>query len=330
MERPLITVIVLVYNAGDYLGPCLESISRQTMTDFELLLVDNGSTDGSGEACDAFALAEPRCRVIHQENLGIIGGRGAGVRAARGEYLAFVDSDDLLHRRMLEVLAESCRSTGLPVACCRFLPFLGEQPPEVPDEPGQLLRFEAPRQLDALLHDKRVEYSLCNKLYHRGLFEGFDFSSPVIYNEDLYLNWHILQRVKGMAFVDLVGYFYRQHAASTTHRPLNRRALEDQLFVASTILAEAEGGALEPTEENLQAYAQTHGYTGLSNEELLRYYEDVSYGAPYDYVNDYIDGMEVVKTENYDKIDVATFYPALLTERGNLPLPNMDTETSDV
>ena len=91
-----------------------------------------------------------------------------------------------------------------------------------------------------------------------------------------------------------------------------------------------EGGALEPTEENLQAYAQTHGYTGLSNEELLRYYEDVSYGAPYDYVNDYIDGMEVVKTENYDKIDVATFYPALLTERGNLPLPNMDTETSDV
>ena len=98
MERPLITVIVLVYNAGDYLGPCLESISRQTMTDFELLLVDNGSTDGSGEACDAFALAEPRCRVIHQENLGIIGGRGAGVRAARGEYLAFVDSDDLLHR----------------------------------------------------------------------------------------------------------------------------------------------------------------------------------------------------------------------------------------
>ncbi|WP_417026773.1 glycosyltransferase family 2 protein [Candidatus Allofournierella excrementavium] len=247
MERPLITVIVLVYNAGDYLGPCLESISRQTMTDFELLLVDNGSTDGSGEACDAFALAEPRCRVIHQENLGIIGGRGAGVRAARGEYLAFVDSDDLLHRRMLEVLAESCRSTGLPVACCRFLPFLGEQPPEVPDEPGQRLRFEAPRQLDALLHDKRVEYSLCNKLYHRGLFEGFDFSSPVIYNEDLYLNWHILQRVKGMAFVDLVGYFYRQHAASTTHRPLNRRALEDQLFVASTILTEAEGGVLEPS-----------------------------------------------------------------------------------
>ena len=83
--------------------------------------------------------------------------------------------------------------------------------------------------------------------YHRGLFEGFDFSSPVIYNEDLYLNWHILQRVKGMAFVDLVGYFYRQHAASTTHRPLNRRALEDQLFVASTILTEAEGGVLEPS-----------------------------------------------------------------------------------
>ena len=148
---------------------------------------------------------------------------------------------------MLEVLAAGCKTSGLPVACCRFLPFLGGQPPEVADEPGERLRFEAPRQLDALLHDKRVEYSLCNKLYHRSLFENFDFSSPVIYNEDLYLNWHIQQRVPGMAFVDLVGYFYRQHAASTTHRPLNRRALEDQLFVASTILAEAEGGALEPS-----------------------------------------------------------------------------------
>ena len=233
-------MIVLVYNAGSYLAPCLESISRQTLTDFELLLVDNGSTDGSAEA-------EPRCRVLHQENLGIIGGRGAGVRAAKGQYLAFVDSDDLLHRRMLEALADGCRTTALPVACCRFLPFLGEQPPVVPDEPGEQLRFEAPRQLDALLHDKRVEYSLCNKLYHRSLFDGFDFSSPVIYNEDLYLNWHILQRVKGMAFVDLVGYFYRQHAASTTHRPLNRRALEDQLFVASTILNEAKDSVLEPT-----------------------------------------------------------------------------------
>ncbi|HJB22295.1 MAG TPA: glycosyltransferase [Candidatus Fournierella merdavium] len=247
MTRPLITVVVLVYNAGAYLAPCLESISRQTLTDFELLLVDNGSTDGSAEACDAFARENQRCTVIHQENLGIIGGRGAGVQAAKGEYLAFVDSDDLLHRRMLEELAASCRSTGLPVACCRFLPFLGEQPPEVPDEPQARLRFEAPLHLDALLHDKRVEYSLCNKLYHRSLFEGFDFSSPVIYNEDLYLNWHILQRVKGMAFVDLVGYFYRQHAASTTHRPLHRRALEDQLSVASTILNEAKDSALEPT-----------------------------------------------------------------------------------
>ncbi|HJA25884.1 MAG TPA: glycosyltransferase [Candidatus Fournierella merdigallinarum] len=247
MERPLITVIVLVYNAGSYLVPCLESLSRQTLDDFELLLVDNGSTDGSGEACDAFARTDDRAKVIHQDNLGIIGGRGAGVRAARGEYLAFVDSDDLLHPRMLQALADCCLASGLPVACCRFLPFPGEQPPAVPDEPGQRLRFAAPMHLHALLHDKRVEYSLCNKLYHHSLFVGFDFSSPVIYNEDLYLNWKLLQRVEGMAFVDLIGYFYRQHAASTTHRPLSPRALEDQLFVASTILEGARGGELEPS-----------------------------------------------------------------------------------
>ena len=245
MERPLVTAIVLVYNAGEYLAPCLASISRQSLTDLELLLVDNGSTDGSAAVCDAFARSQPRCRVLHQQNLGIIGGRGAGVHNARGEYLAFVDSDDLLHPKMLESLAHACLATGLPAACCRFRPFLGEEPPAVPDEPGERIVLAAPRQLEALLHDKRVEYSLCNKLYHRSLFDGFDFSSPVIYNEDLYLNWKLLQRVAGMAFVDLVGYFYRQHAASTTHRPLSRRALEDQLFVADTIRKDSAGTPLE-------------------------------------------------------------------------------------
>ena len=90
-----------------------------------------------------------------------------------------------------------------------------------------------------------------------------------------------------------------------------------------------EGGALEPTDENLQTFAQTHGYTGLSDEELLMYYEDTSYGAPYDYVNTYIDGMEVIKTEHYDDINVATFYPALLTARENLVMPTENTGSTE-
>ena len=77
----------------------------------------------------------------------------------------------------------------------------------------------------------------------------------------------------------------------------------------------AEGGELEPTEENLTAFAERNSYTDLGEEELLSYYEDTSYGAVYDYVNDYISGLEITKTESYEAIDVASFYPALLELR---------------
>ena len=88
-----------------------------------------------------------------------------------------------------------------------------------------------------------------------------------------------------------------------------------------------EGGALEPTEENLQAYAEKKGYTDLSDEDLLSYYQDTEYGAVYDYVNDYIDGLEITKTTTYDAIDVATFYPALQAARDALTVPGADDDS---
>ena len=113
---PRISVIVPVYKVEQFLPACVQSILGQTFADFELILVDDGSPDGCGALCDAYAGQDGRVRVIHQKNGGLSAARNSGIAAAKGELLAFVDSDDLLHRRMLEVLAESCRSTGLPVA----------------------------------------------------------------------------------------------------------------------------------------------------------------------------------------------------------------------
>ena len=247
-QTPLVSVVVLVYNTGDYLLPCLESIAAQTYRNLDVLMIDNGSQDGSGQVCDDFARQDGRFRTIHQENLGIIGGRGTGVTHSRGEYLAFVDGDDLLHPEMVQLLLEECLKTDLPVSCCRFIPFYGP-PPEPGECPDDCLTFESPDHLDALMHDKRVEYSLCNKLYARHLFDNIPFYSPVVYNEDLYLNWNILQHARGMAFADFIGYYYRQHAASTTHRPLKDRVLTDQIYVARTILDTARGGPLEASAE---------------------------------------------------------------------------------
>lgn len=91
----------------------------------------------------------------------------------------------------------------------------------------------------------------------------------------------------------------------------------------------AEGGELEPTEENLAAFAERNSYTDLGEEELLSYYEDTSYGAVYDYVNDYISGLEITKTESYEAIDVASFYPALLELRSALEVPETDASSAE-
>lgn len=245
-----ITIVVLVYNAGPYLLPCLESVAAQTHDAFEAIVVDNGSSDGSGTVCDAFAAQDGRFRVFHGENLGNTGGRAAGLAVANGEYVCFLDGDDLLHPRFLELLQSACVSSGLPVACCEIQPFEGAAPIPSPSTPAPLTLL-APTQLDALLHDKRVEYSLCNKLYRRELFENVPFCCPVTHNEDLYLNWHILQNVPGLALIELQGYFYRQHPVSLSHRPLAAETISDQLWVAGFIRDSSRGGAME---ESAQAY----------------------------------------------------------------------------
>lgn len=104
---PLISVIIPVYNVAPYLGDCIESLLAQSFADFEVLLVDDGSTDGSGAICDAFAEKDARLVVVHQENGGVCSARNRGIDHARGEFIVFVDADDLVTVEHLEHLMES-------------------------------------------------------------------------------------------------------------------------------------------------------------------------------------------------------------------------------
>lgn len=101
---PKISVIVPVYNTEKYLHRCVDSILAQTYTDFELLLIDDGSTDGSGAICDELAQKDSRVRVFHQENGGVTSARKLGVKKSRGDYIYFVDSDDSIYNNALDVI----------------------------------------------------------------------------------------------------------------------------------------------------------------------------------------------------------------------------------
>ena len=119
-KAPLLSIIVPVYKVENYLPKCIDSILAQTFTDFELILVDDGSPDNCPALCDAAAEKDARVRVIHQKNGGLSAARNAGLDAARGAWIGFVDSDDYIAPEMYEVLYQAVQSTGADLALCDY------------------------------------------------------------------------------------------------------------------------------------------------------------------------------------------------------------------
>jgi glycosyltransferase involved in cell wall biosynthesis len=126
--EPLISVIVPVYNAEKFLDQCLESIVAQTYPHLEILVVDDGSTDGSGEKCDRWAERDERIRVIHQPNGGHSAARNTALDAMTGELVAMVDSDDVLHPEFAATLLDVMRQTGCDIAVGGYVAFSSEHP----------------------------------------------------------------------------------------------------------------------------------------------------------------------------------------------------------
>ena len=118
IKMAYVSVIVPVYQAEKHIEKCVNSVLEQTFTDWELILVDDGSKDGSGAICDKFARSDTRIRVIHQENTGVSGARNAGIKASSSEYIAFLDSDDYYKPDMLDKLIGALKNSVADSAGC--------------------------------------------------------------------------------------------------------------------------------------------------------------------------------------------------------------------
>ncbi|MDD3212454.1 MAG: glycosyltransferase family 2 protein [Eubacteriales bacterium] len=120
-DRPLISVIIPVYQVKPYLPDCVDSVQKQTYAPLEIILVDDGSTDGGGALCDTYAQTDSRIRVIHQKNGGLSAARNTGIDAARGEYISFIDSDDCVAPELLEALYRALTEAGAEMSSCSHL-----------------------------------------------------------------------------------------------------------------------------------------------------------------------------------------------------------------
>lgn len=211
-NQPLLSIIVPVYNILEYLPRCVHSITAQTYTNLEILLVDDGSTDGTGELCDKLAKEDARIRVLHKENGGSSSARNLGIREAKGEYLGFVDSDDYIEPDMYEKLYyQGIDAYKVSVAQIGRdeIDAQGNRLPNICEPPAEPQGFECGEfLLELLMH--RGDCSFCTKLLHRDLLTEERFPEGLL-NEDFYLLIKILPAIGWLVSLPGQAYhvFYR-------------------------------------------------------------------------------------------------------------------------
>lgn len=216
MERkPLISVVVPVYRVEEYLPQCIESVLAQTYQNLEIILVDDGSPDGSGAICDAYAARDSRIRVLHKENGGVSSARNAGLAAVTGELIAFVDGDDFvapdIYERMYGCMEADERLDVVYTACTRY-PFQ-----------GQLLHMDffptgtvlTGREMAEKILIDQVTSHMWLGLYKRFCWEGIVFPEGRTY-EDVAMTYRAFRNVNCVYFLKEPLYYYRVNDTSIT------------------------------------------------------------------------------------------------------------------
>lgn len=211
-----LSVIVPVYNVASYLEECVASILSQTFRDFELILIDDGSTDGSGNMCEALARKDARIVVVHQRNQGLSAARNTGIERARGEYFAFVDSDDYLEREMFQKQMEASRRYDADLVMCRFRKV--DRRHKHPSTKG-IDAEQVIGHADAMamvMKDREIKSHAWDKLARRHVFDGVRYPVGRVY-EDMATTYKIFDKANCVVTLPYVGYNYRQNTGGITN-----------------------------------------------------------------------------------------------------------------
>ena len=217
-----VSIIIPCYNSEAYLGACMDSVLAQTMEDFEAILIDDGSVDGTLAVAQAYAGRDARVRVRAQENRGVAAARNLGLEHARGEWITFVDSDDLLPEDALQTMLSGA-DENVDMVVCPHETFDENGPLEtvIPQTRWMDRRGEAQRRAAALrlIEGDCVLNIMCCKLHRRALIEreGLRLQAGVKIAEDALFNLEAVLCGRAIAYVNRVAYRYRMHGASAMH-----------------------------------------------------------------------------------------------------------------
>jgi glycosyltransferase involved in cell wall biosynthesis len=211
-EMMKISVIVPVYNVENYLSRCVESIIKQTCTNLEIILVDDGSTDASGKMCDEYAQRDNRITVIHKKNGGLSDARNAGLDIATGEYIGFVDSDDFIALNFYEILYNTLVENDSDLVYCKYQKFENEANIKE-TENYKVFQYDNIEFLNNFYDDTTYKIVVWNKLYKRNIWENLRFPFGKIH-EDVFVVHEVFYIANKISFVTSPSYYYFQREDS--------------------------------------------------------------------------------------------------------------------
>lgn len=235
---PKISVIVPVYNVEKYMTKCIESVLNQTVEDLEIILVDDGSTDGSGSICDNYQKRDGRIQVIHKKNGGQSSARNAGVDKATGDYVGFVDADDYILFNMYEKLLNMIESIKADVAVCGIYDVYKNAMIPQCTEKAEFV-CDAKEMFRNILLDDKISGSVCNKLIKANIAKKLHFYDGKLF-EDAFYSTQLVQRVKKVAVTTEPMYFYVHRSNSTTTSTFRKADLDviEAFFINERVVQE--------------------------------------------------------------------------------------------
>lgn len=274
----MVSVIIPAYNAAQFLSETVASVISQSYSDWEMLLVDDGSTDNTPGLCDSLAASDPRIHVFHKPNGGLSDARNYALDRAKGEYVTFLDADDLLHPDFLKKTLAVAASSGVPMVAVPYFPFhenvgsfMERRDSSLP-RPLELSSFAA---LESACYQTPVgatgrvlDNAAWGKLYSSALWKEARFTVGTWY-EDLDIFYRILLLAGDIAFLPVPLIAYRQHPASFLHTFSPRRA--DALDVADRMVAIIESGQLGEVPHSVMAAARVRRFAAHYNILTLLY-----------------------------------------------------------
>lgn len=244
MNENKISVIVPVYNIENYIEKTVESIRNQTYQNLEIILVNDGSSDNSGAVIDCIKEKDNRVKVIHKENCGVTSARITGTKEATGDWIGFVDGDDIIEPDMYQRLLENALKYSAQISHCGYQMVFPSRV-DYYYNTGRLVQQDKLTGLYDLLDGSFIEPGLCNKLFHKTLFhsllhEGL-IDLSIKNNEDLLMNYYLFKAAAASVFEDICPYHYILRKGSAATSKVNRNKLFDPIRVQMLILEDVKG-----------------------------------------------------------------------------------------